>query len=40
MSAAAKFYVSEQKGPLEDGEEQRAYTLGLETGRALMQPDA
>jgi flavodoxin len=38
VAGAAKFYVQELKGPLEEGEEERAYTLGLETGKALMQP--
>lgn len=37
VAGAAKFYVQELKGPLEEGEEERAYTLGLETGKALMK---
>jgi flavodoxin len=40
VADAAKFYVQELKGPLEEGEEQRAHDLGLETGKALMQPGA
>lgn len=36
VAGPAKFYVQETKGPLEEGEEERAYALGLETGRALM----
>jgi flavodoxin len=31
----AKFYVAEMKGPLEEGEEERAFQLGLETGKSL-----
>jgi hypothetical protein len=31
----AKFYVAEMKGPLEEGEEGRAFQLGLETGKSL-----
>ncbi len=38
VAGAAKFYVQELKGPLEDGEEERAYALGLETGKGLMRP--
>ena len=32
---AAKFFVQGQEGPLEDGEEERAFQLGLDTGRLL-----
>ena len=32
----AKFYVAEMKGPLEEGEEERALQLGLETGKLLL----
>ncbi|MHB8894723.1 MAG: flavodoxin family protein [Candidatus Geothermincolia bacterium] len=38
VAGAAKFYVAELKGPLDEGEEERARELGLETGKALMQP--
>jgi flavodoxin len=32
---AAKFFVQGQEGPLEDGEEERAHRLGLDTGSLL-----
>jgi menaquinone-dependent protoporphyrinogen IX oxidase len=38
VAAAARFYIQEEglKGPLREGEEERAYRLGLETGRRLL----
>jgi len=36
-AAAAKFYVKDTKGPLEDGEEERAMRLGLDTGKLLLE---
>jgi len=37
-SREARFYVSGMKGPLEDGEEERALELGREVGRRLSAP--
>ncbi len=36
ISGAAKFYVAEMKGPLEEGMEEQAFQLGLETGKSLL----
>ena len=38
IGGAAKFYVLDMKGPLEEGEEERAHQLGLETGKLLLAP--
>jgi flavodoxin len=36
VAGAAKFYVEDIKGPLEEGEEKRALQLGLDTGKLLF----
>ena len=38
IGGAAKFYVKEQEGPLEEGEEERALQLGLDTGKLMLTP--
>jgi flavodoxin len=35
-AGVAKFYVADMKGPLEEGEEERAFQRGLETGKLLL----
>jgi flavodoxin len=40
IADAAKFYVEDIKGPLEEGEEKRALQLGLDTGKLLLQSTA
>ena len=36
VAGVAKFYVEDTKGPLADGEEERALELGLDTGKILL----
>jgi menaquinone-dependent protoporphyrinogen IX oxidase len=36
VASAAKFYVEDTKGPLGEGEEERALQLGLDTGKLLL----
>ena len=38
IASAAKFYVEDTKGPLEEGEEEQALQLGLDTGKLLLSP--
>jgi flavodoxin len=36
VAGAAKFYVEDTKGPLGEGEEERALELGMDTGKLLL----
>lgn len=38
VAEAARFYVADMKGPLEEGEEERALRLGKEVGERLSAP--
>lgn len=38
VAGAAKFYIQDTKGPLEEGEEERALQLGLDAGKLLLTP--